>query len=193
FKQVKDARSGIIALLYIEEKFALLVENFVEFESALLQLALRNSMFGGVTWDSMLNDSMSVARRLVNLLSTGRLYIDQALHDVSQNFGHDLHRQLDAKFSSQYASSLGYRAMNELRNYTQHKGLPIDGLGYTHHIESDPSFRIRVSTEPTLSFESLRGNFKKTVLSDLERLGDQIKVVPLVREYMHALGNVHEW
>jgi hypothetical protein len=141
FTALKNARRGMIAVMFIEEKFDLLIENCVELERTLLDIALQLSFYRNRSWFSMIADMQTINRRLVNLLSTARLYIDQAKHDISQLSGAERLARLKQQLSAQYDAVLGYRVMEALRNHTQHYGLPIESIRYPHNIESEPRSR----------------------------------------------------
>src|SRR5262249_11051867 len=76
YKEIVDAKSHLIDALVAEEKFDLLVENYLELEKSLLnvtadQMVLRNQDYRWFQFQRNL-----INRRLVNMLSACRGYVD---------------------------------------------------------------------------------------------------------------------
>jgi len=110
-------------------------------------------------------------RRIVNLLTSTKLYIDQIQQHVKACIYNDSNIETKVKgyFSTEYDDKFEYRFMEALRNYVQHRGLAVhstsmggklipyeerDGIEfitslYTHksEVESDKAFKKKVSQE----------------------------------------------
>lgn len=80
FDEAKMAHDCLGEALRIEEKFNIILENYREFESELLSLCLNFAIFSDRTWSSFQNEIHIVNRRVLNLLTTSRLYVDQIPH-----------------------------------------------------------------------------------------------------------------
>ena len=199
FESIKNARVGLMALLQIEEKCDLVFENYVEFEDALNMLAVRNAFFHDGDWSSMMTDLLFINRRLINLLATAILYRDQVKREVSRLLGRERHRQFEARISEEARLSLGYRAMEAVRNHMQHQGLPVSRLSYSQRFEDRPERWTRVTTEPMLCPADLKNGrrVEPSLVIDLQALGGpldaHVPLKPLVRAYVQALANIHEW
>jgi hypothetical protein len=165
FDRLKRAWSVHVATLAIEEKFDLAISNFAEFEQELLSLSVRHLIRRDHQWDQMSTDRLLLNRRLINLLSTCRLYIDQVKHDTGSaelpNGTRELFKRALAK---EYDRSLGYRVMEALRNFMQHKSLPVTGISYPiARREKDEKAFFRFGIGLGLSVERLDDDsFKKT-------------------------------
>lgn len=120
-------------MLEIQEKLNLVLENYIEFEKELLGLALATSV-GQPEPLGMVADLHTAHRRLINLLSTCRLYFDQvpgnihALDPLGRNS--PLARGFAARRGQERANRLGFRVMEELRDHLQHCGLPLGQVTY---------------------------------------------------------------
>jgi hypothetical protein len=77
FTRAKLAKRRTVLSLVIEDKFDLVLANYADFERELLGLALDRMIYADLSWFSMRSDRQALDRRVVNLLSAGRLYIDQ--------------------------------------------------------------------------------------------------------------------
>ncbi|CAN5917521.1 hypothetical protein BH11GEM1_BH11GEM1_20920 [soil metagenome] len=187
---------GAGGALDIEEKLNIVLENFEEFEGALLSLALDRALFQQGEWSSQIADLHSLNRRLVNLLATARLYIDQVPHSLSLLFetNREIPDAFDRMKSREYDGFVGYRAMEAVRNYMQHRSLPI-------HVISHNSRRLDRGTTPLLEQtvnavihpHDYRGDgkFKAEVLKELETIGPNVDLPPLVRQFVSCLGRIH--
>jgi hypothetical protein len=196
----KRAKGGVLALLGIEEKLDLVLENYAEFETGLLEIAARYCLFQGRTWSSSMGELHQVNRRLANLLSSCRLYIDQVKHDLSTLYGRDSTQleELLAALSGEYDTSLGYRAMEALRNFVQHCALPVHRIDYmSSRDQREEGILVKHTCTPSMNLTMLKeeGRFKAEVLRDLEnsplRSKDTVDLKPLVRECIRSIWSVH--
>jgi hypothetical protein len=133
----------------------------------------------------------------VTLSSACKLYVAQAKHYLHSIFGRG--SEDAAKFTEyavhQYGQCLGYRVMDALINYAQHRGFPIHSVTYSAGwVESQSGSMNRYSVTPCIELEDLARDekFKKAVLDELKSLGARVDLKPLIREYIAALGNLHE-
>lgn len=116
YEQVKTAKSSCLFALEIEEKFALLLDNYYEFECELLRLAEASLIWPHRDHQHSMQERLTLDRRLVNLLTACRLYLDQTDHGLSSLFGHSS-RERDnvTRFKHElYEKHWGYRFMEAL-------------------------------------------------------------------------------
>ncbi len=187
------------AALEIEEKFDLVVANYEELERETLTLTLTHAVRNDFTWASMSSDRLLLGRRLVNLLTTCRLYVDQVVHSVGRSptpIG-CTRKQAEEVFKDQYDRNLAYRIMDALRNHVQHRSLAIAGITYgckrVRAEATQPLVRFTLSL--TLDLEALREDerFKKPTLEELENLPQkQQDLFLFVRQYVQSLGRAQE-
>src|SRR5947209_1827838 len=71
-----EAVDGLLNIVDVEEKFAALVDNYFEFEQDLLSEALGALVFFGYERRSMEEARTRISRRIINLLTSTRLYFD---------------------------------------------------------------------------------------------------------------------
>jgi hypothetical protein len=193
FQRLKLAKNQLASSLAIEAKFDLVLGNYAEFEHEILILAAQKMVYSGLSWSSMHVDTQKVNRRVVNLLSAGRLYIDQTKHEAHSLGERPLVELLQETASQQYRAKLGYRALEELRNYTQHRDLPVHGLKYQSAWVNDHK-NLTYRAVPVISVQRLRedSQLKHSIIGELKAIGDNVPLTPLVREYVEGLSVVHE-
>ena len=117
-------------ILDIEEKFNIVLENYAEFERMLLNVSLDRMLFSGHDWSAAMNELHAINRTLVNLLSTCRVYIDQVPQNLGAIFKGDSSpvEVLRKQMATEYDGHLGYRVLEAMRNYSQHRALPLQML-----------------------------------------------------------------
>jgi hypothetical protein len=198
FATVTTAQRNLLVMLSIEEKFDALLQNYVEYERELLSLALEHSLFQTFEWSTTISELHTLNRRLANVLTMARVYVDHTKQDLGAIYGQgaDITEKLTQALRASYDESLGYRVMEALRNHIQHSAFPIGGVRYPSEwrgaIES-PQARMRSRVVPYLDVGSLRqnGDFKRSVLQELEQAGSH-DITPLLRDYIGRFAHVHE-
>lgn len=193
-KALNDALDSIFAQIAFEELWDAVVQNFADLERDTLRHALEDMIFGDKGWNHYQDMRTLFARRLANLLSSCRAYIDlspRQLRCACPNT--DAERQFSALKSAAYDGSFSYRLMEALRNYTQHYGSPISGTHFdARRIEQPTGNHFRYVTAASISAEKLRDDpkFKASVRAELVGM-DKLEVNKHVREYVEQLGGVH--
>ena len=196
YSAIVNAMRRIYIARDIEEKLDLLLENFLEYERDLLSLSLRSSLFHTLDDHQIDLETQLINRRVVNLLSTARMYIDQVRHSVPKFLPPRSGLDLDALFSAEYDSYLEYRVAESLRNYSQHRALPVHQVTWSSAWEEgdSESRRLRFSLIPYFSFEELEaeGGFKASVLKELKDSGKSLfSLTVLLRRYVESLATIH--
>ena len=193
YQEIGHAQSALRESTFIEEEYDILIENYLEFETTILDLAARSMILGQGNWNyhSTHLARGTLDRRLVNLLTASRMYQDH----VKQRVRAALDRErldLGAFFSDGYDARLGYRCMEALRNHVQHTGLPVHSLSTQSHWTSlDESGQLRFAVTPRLNAKHLQSGFKKAVLREIEAQGGSLDLKALARDYMEGLSVAH--
>jgi hypothetical protein len=182
--------------LSIEEKYQILMENYEELEAELLRVSLGLTRYTPNPWVEISNARMRFNRRVLNYLSSARMYLDQVPSEL-ENASRDpqpVVRSFEESQSHHYDSKLSYRVCEALRNYTQHRDLPVHGFEYGWRREPDDPPKAVVSyTGLKLDLSRLESDvaFKGTTLAELRSLGDTYDLKLFLREYMNSLGDIH--
>ena len=199
YRLIADARASLFEALFLEEKLDLVTENYYEYETELLSMASRMMCFHDDDYFSLSRERNLVSRRVVNLLTAGRMYLDQSAQHFDNIYGADSNNatRLRAEFASQHKASLGYRAMNALRNYVQHRGFPIQSVRFPQQrIEKGDDILLLHRVVPLMTIVALEddGKFKASVLEELRAIqrDGYVDIRPLIRGYVEAIGKIHE-
>jgi hypothetical protein len=200
FSTLKAAQLNILLALRVEEKFDALLQNYADYEREILSLTLEHSLFQEIDWSRCIGDLQAINRRLANVLTMARTYLDHTKQDASAIFasGDATIDEFDTELRCAYDSLLGYRVMEALRNHMQHCGFPIGGISYPSEwlgtVPSDQA-RLRYRITVHLDMDGLTENrkFKNTILNELEGSNSADRDVGiLLRQYVEGLSRAHE-
>jgi len=196
------ARDQILTGLTTEYVYEIASSNFSELENALVPVRIESAEeFQELSWGDWIDILHVLSRKLSNYLSSVKTYQDRVPSLASKLSLLPARKGVvEALLSREYDSFLGYRFCCELRNFTQHAGLPLHYIRYEFH-------RVQVGLgQPELSYKPVprtslqklaEGKFKPRVLRELANGGHlsngerMFDVEPLVREYNESIRRVH--
>ena len=127
FEQLKASRPVLFHALAIEEKYEIIVSNFVELERESTNISISEMVRNHIEYKDFFAVRLALNIRLVNLVAAVRLYTDQLSSHICVCFPSDENVKTEVKnlFSSEYDKSFEYRFMEALRNHVQHCGIPV--------------------------------------------------------------------
>lgn len=192
FDSYRVARKILTNALTFEEKYEIVLTNYTDFEREALLLT-NEAMIRAFDCPDFFDIRVRLNIKIVNLVTATRLYVDQIGSNVRNCLPgeKDVLQTVKAKFSAAYDSSLDYQFMEQLRNYVQHKAMPVH---YTKHLSSwvPPKkheyleFGLAVLADRSRLAEDPK--FKKSVL---KQLPERIDVRQASRGYVERLSEVH--
>jgi len=194
YDELLRAREIDFSQFVIENKYQILLDNYAEFEEELLRFSLNWVIRTPDPWDTLRDANPVFDRRVLNFLSSARMYLDQIPGDLETasrqpKLAKD---KFQKSTSAQYDSSLAFRVCEALRNYTQHKNLPVHGVSHGARRQQHEDIVTNYSGL-TLDISKLEidGKFKSTVLDELRANNDNHDLKSYLRQYMHSLGLIH--
>lgn len=197
FEELDNAKNIQWEALYLEQKYDFVIENYIEFEEAILRCGLEDMVLGRNDSRSFNIDTALFNRKIMNLLTTFKTYEDSYVQHFNRIFNRDTHivEKAKAAFSLQYDERIGYQAIAKLRNFIQHQGFPVHTSSYyAKWVEKGGEERgaARYTIELYLKPEELRkGDFNRTVLKKLESMGEKVDLKFLVRDFMEGFSAAH--
>jgi hypothetical protein len=131
---------------------------------------------------------LDINRRLMNLLSSARSYLDHTETDLKRRFGSkSTQANTFGSLTSQlYDKHFSYRFLSRFRNFVQHCGLPLDSTSHSSQVGSK-SFRATVSRERLLS-----GFDWGPLLEEVAGLPESVDLNEILAEYVHLLDLLHQ-
>lgn len=193
-QEILTAWQSLAAVVEIEEEWDCLIQNYIDLETALLQSALHSMILSDDSYDDMHAERLHFARRLSNLLHACRSYIDHTPHYLNKLAGdpaaatfHELRRRA-------HAEHFGYRFMDAMRNYAQHRGVPLHGstfnASWTRNADGSKEM-LRYAVTASVDLARIREDrrFNAKVSAECEHI-DRLDVATLTREYIEALASI---
>lgn len=193
FNNLKQARHCLSAALAIEEKYELLLSNYLDLEKECLSATSDYMVRSSTDYSGFFDIRLAFNRRVVNLLTSTKLYIDQIQQHVKGCCPDrlDIGNDVKSLFSAEYDKSFEYRFMEALRNYVQHRGLAVHstslgGKWTSHEEDGELEFKTRLFTLKT----EVDGDkaFKKQVLKEMQ---EKVDIINAVRVYVGSISKIH--
>lgn len=194
YSRYEKARKILSNALAIEEKYEIVVSNYLDFEKQILDTTTSYMVREHLDYSDFFDVRLGFNIRLVNLLTAVRLYVDQLSQNVRDCIPSDPNAENVVKtmFSKEYDENKEYRFMEALRNYVQHRGIPVhrtqQGRRWTRS-KSDGFLEYSMELASHLSRLEEDSKFKKSVLAELD---EKIDLKIGVRCYLESISNVHE-
>jgi hypothetical protein len=195
YNNLKIMREVLISGLAVERTYDLLIANYIELEEELASLSIQNSVLLPEGYDWFYTSEMKLNRRLINLLSVARSYLDHNSHNLKEASlaGAVDFKSVKAVKSKCYDQYFEYRFMEELRNHTQHYGLPLHFISFGSSIVGEDQnakmFEYSVEYAATVDYLEKNIKFKKSVLKECPK---KIDLKKTTRVYMECLGQIQE-
>jgi len=194
--EIKNSANNLIEAVLIEEKFDILIENYFEYEMTLLNSSLHNLLYS-LDKDYLMDARSQITRRIINFLSTCRMYLDHSKHHLSNIYGKEskIFKKFNEKISIEYDSKLSYRIIEAMRNYAQHRGYPIYGIMLEGKLLDGDIKKDRLySTTPYLIPSEFENDekFNKSVYEEMKKFSKKIDLKMVVRDYIESLGSIHQ-
>jgi len=194
YTELEKAHNILSNALAIEEKYEILITNYLDFEKQILDTSTDYMVREHLDYSDFFAVRLGLNIRLVNLLTAARLYVDQ----LNQNVRECVPNIDDAKeivknfFSKEYDGNKNYRFMEALRNYVQHRGIPVhwtqQGFRWTS-LEEDSFLEYAMELASQRSYLEEDREFKKEVLAEFD---EKIDLKEATRSYIESISNVHE-
>jgi len=189
------ARGVLSAALAIEEKYEILIGNYLGLETRLLQIAATNAVRRTLSYSGFFDTRSALNIDLVNLLTAARLYLDQLPQDIAECVPDSLDAGdlVKAQCSKEYDEHFEYRFMEALRNHVQHRGIPIHLVRQHSQWTSfgdDGRLEFTVDIAAQRRYLEEDKKFKKAVLDEVT--GD-VDLTDACRRYVESLSAIHEF
>jgi hypothetical protein len=191
FCALKNARGCLSGALAIEEKYELLLSNYIDLEKECLDASTDYMVRNTTDYSGFFDIRLAFNRRIVNLLTSTKLYIDQIQQHVKACICTDVEKKVKSFFSTEYDDNFEYRFMEALRNYVQHRGLAVHstsmGGKLIAHEERD-GLEFVTSLFTHKSEVEIDKAFKKQVSNEMP---DKVNLMYAARVYVGSISKIH--
>lgn len=192
FVKLKKAKSILEVSRSIEEKYDVVLENYIQLEQEIAAVCVRSMVRGNGGYSDVHETTRDLNVRVSNLLSASRMYVDHLQSDFK------IYRENSANEKSFIKSQIEkcredkyYELMEGVRNYAQHVRMPISGLsiGGSWSIVKCKKSTCQYSLKIHASKKELsRVRHLKKVLSEFD---ETIDLKFAIGKYVSILGSLH--
>lgn len=193
YDQLKKAKHILTNCLLIEEKYEMLVLSFLEWENTILGSSLSNMVRTYSGYEDFFEPKLQLNLKLVSLLTTARLYVDN-IHCHVREIVPDIKPDSLVKsfFKRECDDNAEYRFMEKFRNFVQHRGIPVHWLSYNSKWtdlgeEKRLEYTIELAAEKSILADD--DKFNKKVLTEIP---NRVDLKAYVRSYLESLSNVQQ-
>ena len=192
FEDLKEAAQKLVAGFELEELYDLIINNYRELEKEVISLAVDDMVLAKDESDDLFEIRFALNRRVVNLLTTAKMYLDQYIQRLNK-FDCDI-STVKSVCSNIYDNFFEYRFMEALRNHAQHGGMTVHCVTLLHSpwdIQSGKkqkrAFSIAIYVRK-LELEK-NGHFKKRILSECP---EKVNIISAARIYVSGIASLHK-
>jgi len=168
--------------------------NLQSYRSVMAELTSQFLANPAVTFERANSMVVRINCELLNILSAVRTFVDHAETALKREYGKEAQQVTDFKkaASGEFDGDFSYRFMSQLRNFTQHCGLPLGELRL--NASSDPpSSEVRAGTLEALFLRDyLLTNFDgwKMVKEELAKMPDKFPVEPHLEQVVASVARI---
>lgn len=208
FTALEKAMSQTLLRSALEEKFDIVLENFIELESSVIDANLRHMIRRHFEYDQVHAVRVLITRRLINLLTATKLYFDHVKNGAKaiERLAGLPSGTVRQKMATAEAEHFSVRFLIALRNVAQHSELPVSGISFNsswknsdgadwrprnNEDASHSVYQISFSVSSNL-FQNDR-KISPSLRDEIVAQGEKIALLPIVREYLEILAGFHEW
>lgn len=195
YAALREARTTLTNAFAIEEKYEIVVSNFLDLEKEMLSAAADAMVRRTTDYSEFFEIRSALNIRMVNLLSSTRLYLDQLPQHINlclpQNpAATDLFK---SRCSKEYDAKFEYRFMEALRNHIQHRGIAVhyarQGYRWTS-IEDDGQLEFNMDLAAKRKDLEEDEKFKKSILTEMP---EEVDLKAAARIYVGSISTVNEY
>jgi len=190
------AKNNLLNILEIEEKYNMILENYKEIEQEIFESTLDLVLHRTNLWRTLRIKTRNLDRKLNNLLSIIKLYLDHIPNDLKQVYGRELEIEVKRLIIEEGKNKFACHFMYELRNYIQHNGLSIDDLRFGSEKKeirkkerNIKEIYLSINKDKILEYAS--DDLKQKIIDEIS--GDRIELKPLIRENIESLSLINNF
>lgn len=190
FLFLKKLKSRLSEAFAIEEKYEIIISNYLDLERESIGVSVTNMISDKHDHIDFFDTILALNKRMVNLLTSIRLYNDQLGSHVATCTGNDESREkIKSAQSAEYDNNLYYRFMEALRNHVQHFGAPVHRVSFgSGWDESRENIKFHLDFVAQKKNLKINRKFKKPIL---EEIGDEVNLLHAIRSYIESISSIH--
>ncbi|SRR6266536_3623354 len=195
FAKLKASMKILGNFFDLTENYRVVVEAYKKVERAKHEAELDEILYSQQLYTDSADVRVSLSAPILGYLSSSRYFLDST-DKLLPKFLNDAGVQAFSAFRCDiYDHSPEYRFIEALRNYSQHRALPLHGIVYHHSFENmEKHDTSDIVTSLSLLAEKERllqdDKFKK---SALDGMSEKIDIIKCLRGHMEGLWRQHDF
>lgn len=193
FSLLKASKATLTEALEFEEEYEIMISNYVDLEKESLNALISYGVLKHRGHADLFDSRLALNRRLLNLLTSVRLYSDRLASHCCACLPEDtrIKERVESLRVTEYERNFDYRFMDALRNYIQHYGTAIHSTMFGERL-APPIINGLVEFYSSFSAEkkvlASDPHFKKQVLDEMP---DKVDLISASRGYIESLSSIH--
>ncbi len=197
FDELRHAQKCLSVALAIEENYDLLLSNYLDLEKECLNVAADYMVRTSTEYTDLFDIRLAFNRRIVNFLTSTRLYKDQITNHIEAWIPNDKNtlEKVKSLFLVESKACFEYRFMETLRNHVQHHSLAVRSIlverKLTSFVEEEREweFKTRIFTNK-LNFDNDK-SLNKQDKQVLNEMPEEVDLMYAARVYVESISKVH--
>lgn len=191
-KQAKDALTNFFSLT---ENYRVVVESYRTVEKAKHDAELDHILYSRFGYDNFSDTIVALNSPIVGYLASARYFLDSTDKILPKILSPAQVESFNEFRNNIYDSTSEYRFVEALRNYVQHRELPVHTVTYHNYVKD----RNNIETSDKVSSLSLRAT-RQTLQEDrkfkkaaLEGMPVVIDIIYCIRFHMEEMWKLHDY
>ena len=195
FGLIRRSKQNLELLFKLVEDYRVVVESYRAVEVAKHESALSHLLCSNAGYDDASDTRVMLSSRIAGYLACSRYFIDSTDKVLPKLVSETQAEQFKAFRSAIYDSTKEYRFIEALRNYSQHREIPIDNIKFfsgREKAQDSETVEIMHALSIGVSKAVLASDvkFKKTAL---EGMPESINLIYCIRSHMEGLWKTHDY
>lgn len=193
FLNLKLAKEILNEALEFEEEYEMVVINYMDLEKESINVSVTQMIRNYRNYIDFFDARLTLNIRLMNLLTSARLYIDQ----LNNHCVACLPREEKTKervtlfFSNEYNINFDYRFMEALRNHVQHHGTPVHKILFESRWTANDDSGLMEFSSYFIAEKKLLSSDKDFKKQILDEMPDKVDLILAARGYIESISSIH--
>jgi hypothetical protein len=195
FDELKNAK-GILANFYdLTENYRVVIQSYRAVEKAKHDAELDHILYSKFGYDDISDARVTLNSPIIGYLASSRYFLDSTDKILPKIISVTQVESFNQFRRNIYDSICEYRFIEALRNYVQHRELPVHSMTHHNYVEdiNDIKASDKVSTISLYAKCQTLKKDKKFKKEALKGLPDMINIIFCIRYHMEGIWKIHEY
>lgn len=195
FEAIKVAREQLRVFGTFTENYRIVLESYHRLETVKHEIELNNLLYGFGFYGGLLDIRVALNSAIMAYLATARYFLDSGDKMLTKLIGAQAFAAFEAFRANIYDTQKEYKFVEGLRNYVQHRAVPVDNMKFYNFVEDTKNHEtsdIVTAVSLLVNRDSLQNDekFKKGALVNMP---DAIDIIQCTRVHMGGMWALHDY